>query len=121
MLREWANDQTLPVVVIGDMNFDYEIADDQGNASMQAFMEGDVFKWLKPDPLVDTNWADQDPNEPLEDRTNQFQNSILDFVFVAKGARDWDAESDVIIRDGDFPDTADTSDHRPVKATASFD
>jgi hypothetical protein len=79
-------------------------------------MEGDVWEWLKPDPLVDSNWADADPDLPLAERTDRFPESILDFVFVAGGAREWTAESDVVVREGDFPDTNETSDHRPVMA-----
>ena len=37
-------------------------------------------------------------------------------VFVAQGARDWPARSSVVVREGDFPDDENTSDHRPVEA-----
>jgi endonuclease/exonuclease/phosphatase family metal-dependent hydrolase len=117
MLREWADRQTLPVIIAGDMNFDYEFANEDGNASFDAFMEGDVFEWIKPDPLIDSNWADIDPTLPTAERTDRFPGSILDFVFAAKGAKDWVADSDVVVRDGDFPDTGKTSDHRPIVAT----
>ena len=68
---------------------------------------------LKPDPLVDSNWAD-DRDRPGQDR---YPGSILDFVFVANEAKKWKGESDVIVRPGDFPDTDKTSDHRPIIAT----
>ena len=39
---------------------------------------------------------------------------MLDFVFVAEAARDWDATCSVTVREDDFPDDETTSDHRPV-------
>jgi hypothetical protein len=38
-------------------------------------------------------------------------------VFVANGAKSWKGEADVIVREGDFPDSDKTSDHRPIIAT----
>jgi hypothetical protein len=40
--------------------------------------------------------------------------SILDFIFVAGPAQQWQAKSWVVVRPGDFPDSDETSDHRPV-------
>jgi len=108
MLREWARDQTLPVIAAGDFNFDYDFETEQADDAFDAFLEGDIYKWLKPEPLVDTQWT-AGPND-----TDQFPHTILDFVFVAKGAKDWPAESDVVVRNGDFPDDETTSDHRPL-------
>ncbi len=89
-------------------------ADDEGHAAFQVFLEDDLFHWVRPAPLVDSNWADVDASLPLDERTDQFPGSILDFVFVTGAAKGWSPVSRVVVRDGDFPDTADTSDHRPV-------
>ena len=40
--------------------------------------------------------------------------SMLDFIFVAGPAQQWQAKSWVVVRPGDFPDSDETSDHRPV-------
>jgi hypothetical protein len=40
--------------------------------------------------------------------------TILDFIFVAGPAQQWQAKSRVVVRPGDFPDSDETSDHRPV-------
>jgi endonuclease/exonuclease/phosphatase family metal-dependent hydrolase len=114
VLRRWAEDhRDEPVIAAGDFNFDYEFRTSRGNAAYDAMIEGGVWEWLKPDPLIDSNWTD--------DRTNPgrdlYPGSILDFVFVANGARQWRGESDVVVRPGDFPDTDRTSDHRPIIAT----
>ena len=39
---------------------------------------------------------------------------MLGSNFVAGAAKDWNAECQVIVREGDFPDDESTSDHRPV-------
>lgn len=45
------------------------------------------------------------------------RDSMLDFMFVDQGARDWKAAVVVIVQTGDFRDDERTSDHRPVEAT----
>lgn len=57
---------------------------------------------------VGTNWDGSNGRD-------RFRDSMLDFIFTAKGARDWKAEARVIVRTGDFPDDERTSDHRPVE------
>jgi endonuclease/exonuclease/phosphatase family metal-dependent hydrolase len=114
VLKKWAEDHASePVITAGDFNFDYDFKAEKGNAACDAMMDGGVWQWLKPDPLVDSNWAD-DRDNPGTDR---FPDTILDFVFVANAAKNWRGESDVIVRAGDFPDTDKTSDHRPIIAT----
>jgi endonuclease/exonuclease/phosphatase family metal-dependent hydrolase len=113
LLRRWAADHDEPVIAAGDFNFDYEFRTRRGNAAYDAMLEGDVWRWIQPDPLVDSNWT--------EDRKNAgndlYPDSILDFVFVANEAKQWHGDSDVIVRPGDFPDDEKTSDHRPIIAT----
>ena len=40
-----------------------------------------TWKWIKPEPLVDTNWADHDG-----DGDDDYPDSMLDFIFVAGAA-----------------------------------
>jgi endonuclease/exonuclease/phosphatase family metal-dependent hydrolase len=111
VLRKWAEDHAgEPIIAAGDFNFDYDFKTGRGNSGFDAMLEGGVWQWLKPDPLIDSNWTD-DRDNPGHDR---YPDSILDFVFVAHRAREWHGQSDVIVRDGDFPDTDKTSDHRPI-------
>ncbi len=109
-LRHWASDQKKPVIAIGDYNFDYVFATQAGNAAFDRFMLDGVFRWVKPEPLEDSNWFDGDG-----DGKDDFPGSILDFCFVAGEAKLWNATSRVIVRDGDFPDDETTSDHRPIE------
>ena len=59
--------------------------------------------WVQPVPLVDTNWADRRPR--AAQRRDKFPDSILDFFFVAKEAKDWTASSRILVQNGDLPDT----------------
>lgn len=115
MLRQWAQDSTEPVIAAGDFNFDFDFRTQKGNAGFDAMMQGGTWTWLKPDPLIDSNWSDD--RQITDRRVDRYPDSILDFVFVANGAKAWNGKSNVIVRPGDFPDSDKTSDHRPVIAT----
>jgi endonuclease/exonuclease/phosphatase family metal-dependent hydrolase len=135
-LREWARRQTIPIIAVGDYNFDFDFAQLTGNPAMAIFMRRDgdregrgyfVWKWIVPDRVVEvqgTNDANRqlkstilfsDTNWDGRQGVDVFRDSILDFIFLAQGARDWKAESHVIIRADDFPDNSSTSDHRPIE------
>ena len=109
-LVEWARQQSMPIVAVGDYNFDYEFKDDTGNDGFRAMLNDNVFKWVKPEKLVDSNWYDPEP-----DGKDNFPGSLLDFAFVAGPATEWNAVCNVIVRPNDFPDDKTTSDHRPFE------
>jgi endonuclease/exonuclease/phosphatase family metal-dependent hydrolase len=115
-LVEWAREQTLPIVAVGDYNFDYVFADRNGNEGFRVFMKDNIWKWIEPIELVDTNWYDN-PREP--DGKDDYPGSMLDFGFVAGSAKQWRSSCKVIVRDGDFPDDETTSDHRPFELILS--
>lgn len=100
----------MPIIAVGDFNFDYDFATKNGNEAFRQFMQDGIWKWVKPEKLVDTNWADRN-NDGVDD----YPGSMLDFVFAANAAKEWKTECRVIFRDGDFPDDDKTSDHRPVE------
>lgn len=116
-LRRWAAERDEPIVAAGDFNFDYEFSSGRGNPAFDAMLEEGTWQWLKPDPLVDSNWS-EDRKKGLPG-VDSYPDSILDFVFVANAAKAWHGTSDVIVRAGDFPDDDRTSDHRPIIATFS--
>ncbi len=64
-----------------------------------------VFEWVRPDPLVAT-------------QCNPNFNSVLDFVFAAGDARNWNGSSEILERQASYcnGDAVGFSDHRPVKA-----
>ena len=69
----------------------------QGNAAFDEFLSDGVWQWVRPKPLVDTQWSDRDG-------VDAYPESCLDIVFVAGAAKEWECQSRVIVRDGDFPD-----------------
>ncbi|MDA8745911.1 hypothetical protein N9N28_14880 [Rubripirellula amarantea] len=109
-LRRWASALNRPIIAIGDYNFDYVFATEQGNRAFDVFAQDGTFEWVKPNPLVDSNWFDGNG-----DGEDDYPGSILDFAFVAGEAKHWHPTSRVIVRDGDFPDDKTTSDHRPLE------
>ena len=111
-LVAWARDETLPIIALGDYNFDYVFETRKGNEGFRRFMKDSVWKWVEPIELIDTNWYDN-PEEP--DGKDDYPGSILDFAFVAGPAKDWTTSCKVLVRDGDFPDDEKTSDHRPFE------
>ncbi|MCP4411091.1 MAG: hypothetical protein GY808_00735, partial [Gammaproteobacteria bacterium] len=81
LLNNWAESQQIPVIAVGDYNFDWSVTNgdtdhDDGYDNMIA---DSVFEWIRPTTLYKT----QDSN----------YNSILDFVFVSGDAKNWDISS----------------------------
>ena len=109
-LREWARDQNVGVINIGDFNLDYDFNTQRGNGAFPEILRDNIFSWVKPVEFIDTNWADNDGNGK-----DNYPESMLDFAFVAGPAKDWNPVCRVIVRDGDFPDNESTSDHRPIE------
>ena len=109
-LREWARDQNVGVINIGDFNMDFDFHTERGNDAFPEIIRDNVFRWVRPVKLIDTNWADSDG-----DGKDNYPDSMLDFAFVAGPAKDWKPVCKVIVREGDFPDDKTTSDHRPIE------
>ncbi len=112
MLRKWAEDSSEPLIAAGDFNFDFDFRTEKGNAGFDAMITGNAWTWLRPDPLIDSNWSDD--RRITDRRVDRYPDSILDFVFVANQAKEWNGKSNVVVRPGDFPDSDQTSDHRPL-------
>lgn len=107
LLNAWGRAQSLPVVMVGDYNFDWDVQSGDHDAGYDLLTDGGVFSWVKPDPLLST-------------QCSGFYDSVLDFVFVGGDARSWTADSDVLRPDdtycaGSHQET--WSDHRPVRGT----
>ncbi len=111
-LREWARDQDAPIVSIGDFNMDFDFRTERGNDAFPEMIRDNVWAWVRPKELVDTNWADRG-----KDGVDDYPDSMLDFAFVAGPAKTWTPECIVVVRPSDFPDDDKTSDHRPIRLT----
>ncbi|MEL6224268.1 MAG: endonuclease/exonuclease/phosphatase [Cyanobacteria bacterium J06627_8] len=111
MLNAWAQRQQLPIVAVGDYNFDFDVIDGDSGDRDRGFdllTENDVFQWVRPDVLVKSYCSDR-------------YNSILDFTFVGNQALTWPVKDSTILfasPDSDYcPDDEIKSDHRPVSTT----
>lgn len=117
-LNAWAREQQLPVVAVGDYNFDFHVSfGDQGDrdAGFDAMIRDAAFVWARPMRLV-------------KSQADDAFMSVLDFVFVANPPSGWTGVSHILERDGDveavgidFDDDRRQTDHRPVDAIFSFD
>jgi hypothetical protein len=119
-LNDWARGEELPIIAVGDFNYDYDpqlghLGAPNRDGGFDALLDGGVFQWIKPNRLVKTQ-ADDD------------FNSVLDFIFVANAPFHWTGRSTILEREGDkpavendFDDDADNTDHRPVDAVLMFD
>ncbi len=114
-LREWARDQAMPCICIGDFNMDYEFATRKGNQAFIEMLSDNVWSWVEPKELIDSNWWD-----PEADGVDNFEGSLLDFAFVSGEAKRWTPRCEVIVEKGDFPDDQTTSDHRPIRVQLSI-
>ena len=93
---------------------DYSFKKQKGNRAFVEMLRDNVWTWVAPDPLVDTQWSDNNGKD-------RYPNSMLDLAFVAGKAKDWEPKCRVIVREGDFPDNRSTSDHRPVELRVNIE
>jgi endonuclease/exonuclease/phosphatase family metal-dependent hydrolase len=108
LLAGWAARQTLPVIAVGDYNFDWALSGGEADhdPAYDAMVAGGAWEWIRPQELVTTQCS----GWPCT------YNSVLDFVFAGGPAREWPARSVIAVVPGDFPDDSQRSDHRAVLA-----
>jgi endonuclease/exonuclease/phosphatase family metal-dependent hydrolase len=112
LLNAWAAEQTLPLVFVGDYNFDWDVPTDGAawhDAGYDLLTADGVLEWVKLDPLEKT-------------QCSSYYDSVLDFTFVGGEAKTWPASATVPPLPDDYCtfDTWDRSDHKPVVATLSL-
>jgi endonuclease/exonuclease/phosphatase family metal-dependent hydrolase len=107
LLNEWGRVQELPVIAVGDYNFDYALDGTYQDPGLNLLTKDGIFKWVVPDDLVKTHC-----------NSSYYEPAILDFVFTVGKAKNWKASSDVLFSDNSYcPDDNWQSDHRPVRGT----
>lgn len=112
-LNNWATRQSLPVVMVGDLNFRVSVPTGLGRPGYDVLRFGN---WFELAPIFIT-------------RTGANFNSVLDHVFIANRhlAPGWSGEARILNRSGDSPSTTSNfsdgpreSDHLPVDATLTL-
>lgn len=95
ILLRWGQQQTLPVIAGGDMNFEAKNSD----PSYLVFTEDGAWNRIAPE--------NDGPTRP--------NGRAIDHIFVAGDARDWPVSAQIVERENDL-DNENNSDHRPVLA-----
>jgi endonuclease/exonuclease/phosphatase family metal-dependent hydrolase len=105
-LNLWARSQALPVIAVGDFNFDWNVqrGDRQRDRGYDLLTADGVLTWVRPSRLVRT-------------QCSRRYDSVLDFVFVTAPARAWRPSAEIVEEPGDCGDPRRNPDHRPVRAT----
>ncbi len=106
-LNAWAQPQTLPIIAVGDYNYDWEVpgGDTDHDAGFDLLTANRTFTWVRPGTLIPTQCH------------TQF-HSVLDFVFVTQPVQGWNPTATIeMAQPGYCPDDDTTSDHRPILAT----
>jgi endonuclease/exonuclease/phosphatase family metal-dependent hydrolase len=105
-VRNWSRAQSLPTIIVGDFNFDFDIDEREGNEAFDKLNEDNVLKWIQPNCLAS--------NTCPATQCNPSFNSILDAVFVSGIAKTWPATSSIVPFDC-AKDAEGFPDHRIVK------
>lgn len=105
-LNDWVRTQTLPVIAVGDYNFDWEVVggDQDHDAGYDNMTNAGAWTWIRPATLIKSQCS---PNF----------NSVLDFIFVNTLAQGWSGTSEILVVPNDCDPSPETSDHRPVLGT----
>jgi hypothetical protein len=108
-LNEWVRTQTLPVVAVGDYNFDWEVVggDQNHDVGYDNMTNAGAWTWVRPATLIKSQCS---PNF----------NSVLDFIFVNAAAHSWSGTSEILVVPNDCDPSPLTSDHRPLLGTFSM-
>lgn len=105
-LNEWVRTQTLPVIAVGDYNFDWDVVGGEQNHDLgfDNMTNTGVWSWVRPATLIKSQCS---PNF----------NSVLDFIFVNALAQSWSGASQILVEANDCDPSPLTSDHRPLVGT----
>ena len=109
-IRLWCEQQTLPIIGLGDFGFEVNYESLRGNRPFDEFMRDYRWRWVRPYPLVDTLWQDLD-----QDDQDDQPNTCSDFIYLGGGALNWLARVKVDPPQGSKKHETGTKGHRPVR------
>lgn len=105
ILYEWVSQQDLPIIAVGDYNYDWDINDGKSkhDKGFDILTQNNLLRWLQPKELVPTHCDKQ-------------YNTILDFVFINRIEKTWQAKSKILQQTESFciNEKQGGSDHRPI-------
>lgn len=106
IFREWGAQQDVPVIAMGDYNFDWQVDGGGHDEGYDIMTDDDVWVWIRPDEIIRT-------------QCNEAYDSVLDFAFASELAQDWESTSVILFPELTYCDSgsAKRSDHRPIQAT----
>jgi endonuclease/exonuclease/phosphatase family metal-dependent hydrolase len=113
LLNQWARAQSLPIINVGDFNFDWAVddGDTDHDGGYDLLIQDSVFTWVRPAMLKGTQCSE----------SSSTARSVLDFVFVSGAAKLWPATSEILTVANDCPDSGpQTTDHRMVRAVLTL-
>lgn len=102
-LNKWIQKQSLPVIAVGDYNFDMSPHDtSKRDPGYDAITKNDTVTWIQPEVLLPSQCSSY--------------NSILDFIFISDKVIYTSADSKISYPEAEYCTTSKNSDHRPVTA-----
>lgn len=107
LFRDWAVQQDLPIIAVGDWNTPVELGSGSPvpASDFDAIVSGGVFDWVK-------------PTNPIKTQCSAGYNSMLDHIFTRGAASTWGGSAEILFTDQAYCDREKdgTADHRPVRA-----
>ncbi|MBP9722689.1 MAG: endonuclease/exonuclease/phosphatase family protein [Gammaproteobacteria bacterium] len=108
-INEWTKKQSLPVIAVGDYNFDLSPIDiTNHDRGYDELTKNNIFTWIQPSKLLPTQCSSY--------------KSILDFIFVSNKLHYISASSVISYAEKNYCNPANKySDHRPITAIIDFE
>ncbi|MCB1050027.1 MAG: endonuclease/exonuclease/phosphatase [Acidobacteria bacterium] len=105
LLNTWGKSAKLPVIAVGDYNFDWEVqnGDQVHDLGYDNMIKDHVFTWVRPPKLVKTH-------------SHPDYDTVLDFVFLSEQAQSWPARAEIVEGVNGPLDDLFRSDHLPIRA-----
>lgn len=106
-LNQWIKQQKLPVIAVGDYNYDMSPYNtNKRDPGYDAITKDRILSWVEPDVLLPSQCSEYE--------------SILDFIFISNKINLIEANSKISYPEVEYCTTSKNSDHRPVTAMIDF-
>jgi hypothetical protein len=108
-LREWARSATLPIVAIGNFDFNHDFHQGNGGSGLDSLLLDSPWKRVLPESRADRGRA----ADGIGVLTGE-AGLLTEFALVGNSARQWQSSAAFISGDGAFPEIEITAAHLPV-------